>query len=334
MTEKKGVLIISLDFELYWGVRDRLALEAYKENLLGARTVIPRLLELFAEYEISTTWATVGFLFFETRDELVQALPANRPRYRNTNLSPYQDIDRIGACEAEDPFHYAASLVKTIARYPRQEIASHTFSHYYCFDEGQNLECFKADLRAAEAAADKYGLTLKSLIFPRNQVNADYLPACREAGITAYRGNPAHWMYTETSEANQLLIRRGLRIADAYINISSHNCYSLDQITGAPPLNIPASRFLRPYSSKLAAAEQVRLQRIMSDMTWAAEQGLVYHLWWHPHNFGVNQDRNLDGLTRLLVHFAHLREAYGMESLNMGELAQRIMADSLEGSRV
>ena len=24
----------------------------------------------------------------------------------------------------------------------------------------------------------------------------------------------------------------------------------------------------------------------MSDLTYAARQGLAYHLWWHPHNFG------------------------------------------------
>ena len=38
--------IISLDFELKWGVRDALD-ESYNENLLGARHVIPKILNLF-----------------------------------------------------------------------------------------------------------------------------------------------------------------------------------------------------------------------------------------------------------------------------------------------
>ena len=59
--------MVSLDFELYWGVRDKTSLEAYKANLLGARHIIPRLLELFAHYGVRATWATVGFLFFDEK---------------------------------------------------------------------------------------------------------------------------------------------------------------------------------------------------------------------------------------------------------------------------
>jgi GAF domain-containing protein len=43
-----GIFTISLDFELYWGVRDKVDLEAYRGSLLGAREAIPRLLDLFA----------------------------------------------------------------------------------------------------------------------------------------------------------------------------------------------------------------------------------------------------------------------------------------------
>jgi peptidoglycan/xylan/chitin deacetylase (PgdA/CDA1 family) len=330
VTGRQGLFLISLDFELNWGVRDIKTLENYKPNLLGARAVVPRLLELFAEYEVHTTWATVGLLFFAARDELIQGLAQIRPRYANPRLSPYEDIDGIGANESADPFHYAASLIKAIATYPGQEIASHTFSHYYCLEKGQDVECFREDLRVAVAVATKYGLSLRSLVFPRNQVNEDYLPVCREAGILAYRGNPSHWMYRQTPAADHVPIRRGLRIADAYFNISSHNSYSLDLVDDTLPLNIPASRFLRPYSPMLAAVEQVRLQRIMSDMTWAAQNGQAYHLWWHPHNFGIEQERNLDALKRLLTHLTYLREVYGIESLNMGEVAQRVRAGSLE----
>lgn len=48
-------------------MRDKTSLEAYKANLLGARHIIPRLLELFAHYGVRATWATVGFLFFDEK---------------------------------------------------------------------------------------------------------------------------------------------------------------------------------------------------------------------------------------------------------------------------
>ena len=36
--ERMGCFVISLDFEIHWGVRDQWELPAYQENLLGVRT--------------------------------------------------------------------------------------------------------------------------------------------------------------------------------------------------------------------------------------------------------------------------------------------------------
>ena len=65
-----GILVVSLDFELFWGVRDKKAISDYGANILRVRTVVPRLLALFEKYEVHVTWATVGFLFFSTYNEL------------------------------------------------------------------------------------------------------------------------------------------------------------------------------------------------------------------------------------------------------------------------
>jgi hypothetical protein len=62
----------------------------------------------------------------------------------------------------------------------------------------------------------------------------------------------------------------------------------------------------------------------MSDLTYAARRRLIYHLYFHPHNFGVNLEENMSTFRGILNHFSVLRETYGMESLNMGELAQRL----------
>ena len=76
-----GTFVVSLDFELHWGVRDHRTVAEYRENLLGVRRAIPALLALFSEFGIRATWATVGFLFFESIDELRAALPTELPRY-------------------------------------------------------------------------------------------------------------------------------------------------------------------------------------------------------------------------------------------------------------
>lgn len=52
---------------------------------------------------------------------------------------------------------------------------------------------------------------------------------------------------------------------------------------------IPA--ILRPYSAALKSLEPLKLKRITSELDCAAQEGLIYHLWWHPHNFGVNLEK-------------------------------------------
>ena len=76
-----GKLLVSLDFELFWGMLDQCALEDYQDNVLGGRTAIPKLLELFQKYGIHATWATVGFLFAESYQELQSYFPEEKPSY-------------------------------------------------------------------------------------------------------------------------------------------------------------------------------------------------------------------------------------------------------------
>ena len=130
--KRPGVLVVSLDFELHWGVRDRWSVGDHRARLLGAREAVPAMLELFEAFGIHATWAIVGFLFFEGKRELLDALPSRRPAYVDPALSPYAGLAAIGASERDDPFHFAPSLIRQIAHTPDQEIGTHTLSHYYC----------------------------------------------------------------------------------------------------------------------------------------------------------------------------------------------------------
>jgi peptidoglycan/xylan/chitin deacetylase (PgdA/CDA1 family) len=314
-----GSFVISLDFELFWGIRDHVDLESCKARLEGTREAIPRLLDLFAAHDVHATWATVGFLFFDDKDELLAHLPSIRPGYRNRRLSPYDDIDRMGPDERSDPYHYGRSLVRRIAACPGQEIGTHTFSHYYCLEEGQTAEAFRADLEAARAAAKLLDVELKSLVFPRNQWRSDYLDICAEAGIAVVRGNERAWMYRAQTEGAGSLPKRVCRLADSYINLSGHHAARPSSLAKGV-IDVPSSRFLRPFSARLAAFESRRLQRICAGMSHAAAKGLTYHLWWHPHNFGLRQDDNFKALSVVLDHFRTLAGEQGMASRAMGEL--------------
>ncbi|MFT6155878.1 MAG: peptidoglycan/xylan/chitin deacetylase (PgdA/CDA1 family) [Neolewinella sp.] len=313
-----GCLVISLDFELYWGMRDKQDLELYRENLMGVKKAINEMLHLFLESDIHATWATVGFLFYENKEQLLKAFPPQTPDYNNKKLSPYGYIESQKVLDEQ--FHFASGLIKKIHESRGQEVATHTYSHYYCLESGQRLEEFREDLLSAVAVARTFGIDTESLVFPRNQWNQEYLGILSDVGIKTYRGNQDHWIYKAVEEENNNNFVRAMRLADTYINISGHNTYSwpnaLDELT-----NVPASRFLRPYSKRFRHFEGLRLKRIKNSMTHAAKRNEVFHLWWHPHNFGANTEQNISTLNEILTHYRYLRDEYGMQSLSMAEFA-------------
>ena len=54
-------------------------------------------------------------------------------------------------------------------------------------------------------------------------------------------------------------------------------------------------------------------------MIQAAANGEVYHLWWHPHNFGYFLEENMLFLEQILTHYSSLKEKYNFESKSMIE---------------
>jgi peptidoglycan/xylan/chitin deacetylase (PgdA/CDA1 family) len=317
-----GKFIISLDFELLWGVRDHETQTTYGRNILGAREALPKILDTFNKYNVRATFATVGFLFASNKEELIQYSPTTKPCYINKNLSPYTGhFDFVKDSEREDKYHFASELIDLICKYGNHEIATHTYSHYYCLEKGQTLNDFKRDIIAAIEIAKKKGIVIKSLVFPRNQYNQEHLDIIKTLGITSYRGNEKKWFYKVSNSDKRNLIRRSFKLLDRYINISGHNCYTIDEVLEKEPFNIASSRFLSPYSSKLKAFESLKLQRILKSMTYAAKSNKIYHLWWHPHNFGINQTENFILLEKILDHYVLLNSEFGFESLSMSDLS-------------
>ena len=144
----------------------------------------------------------------------------------------------------------------------------------------------------------------------------------KENGITAYRGNEEGILYQPSGfEDSRNIIRRAVRLLDAYINLSGYHCKDIRELNEDGIVNVTASRYMRPYSKPRAFLEGLRLERIKKQMTYAAENGRLFHLWWHPHDFGLNTDKNLANLKEILEHYEFLNQKYGFESKNIGEVA-------------
>jgi hypothetical protein len=247
-----------------------------------------------------------------------------------SRYSPYRWVASHGLPEEYQWAHFAPQAVEAILQCPGQELGSHTFSHYYCLEEQREPGAFRADLEAMNRAAAKYNCRPVSLVFPRNQFNAGYLKDCYDYGIRAVRSNPSGWYWTPVANGGSSLLRKLTRTVDAYFPVGNkRSSYPLQAIRVIPgePLQLPASRFLRPWRNKYRWANKLRLRRMCGELRAAAIHQECYHLWWHPENFGDYPEQNLQSLRTLLRHYQQLRKKYGMVSWNMGEYAARLFSE-------
>ncbi|MBQ9558572.1 MAG: polysaccharide deacetylase family protein [Bacteroidaceae bacterium] len=321
----KGVFIISLDFEMMWGVKDITTPSLYGEShIKNVYQVIPALLSLFERYDVKATFATVGLIMLEGKEEAVKNVPPLIPTYKNEKLSPYAEnyIEKIE--DKNNDLYFAPSLVERLKACKNVEIGTHTFCHYNCYAEGQTIGQFEEDIKKAIQVAFSKEIEIKSIVFPRNQVTDEYLKICTKHGIKAYRGNPSSF-FSRTYSPLARFKNRFLRLMDTYLNIGDRTSYSLDEaISFGMPFNIKASRFFRPYNKRLSFLEPLRLRRIRQEIIYAARHHEAYHLWWHPHNFGANTEKNLKNLEEVLKCYKECHERYGMSSYTMGELSKII----------
>lgn len=313
----KSNFVISLDFELMWGVRDHRNRRDYGDAILGGRAAIPEILKRFEAAGIRATWATVGLLFARSRAEMLAHAPKRRPAYEDYALSPYPSLENgeVGETEAEDPFHFGASLIDRIAQTSGQEISSHTYGHFYCLEPGADIPSFKADLDAAHTISSQSGYQLKSVVFPRNQNAAEHIAAATQNGLGIFRGPANGWLYRPRSTQDTTNVFRACRFADGAFPISAPQVVHPNQ--KGPATDVPASRFLRPWSPRWRLYHRLHLRRISLEIEKAARTGGTYHLWWHPHNFGRHTAQNLAGLDVILDTFRKCRDRYGMVSKNM-----------------
>jgi hypothetical protein len=278
---------------------------------------------MFSEYDIKATWASVGFLFFANKKELDAYVTNYKevPVYAKGNLNNFEIISEIN--EQNSDFYFAKDLIQKIKNTRGQEVATHTLSHFYTLETGITNQDFLEDLKAAIAVAKDENIEIESIVFPRNQYNDKIISVCKELGIKSYRGNSKLSIYKPS--INQGYLKRLLRLLDSYFNVTGHHSFKLE--TEDVLLNIPASRFLRPYSKRLSFLENLKVNRILKEMTYAAKNNLNYHLWWHPHNFGANIEENFKNLERIVKHQNDLQKKYEFISVNMNNL-QKLTSNS------
>ena len=308
MTAPPPRFVLSLDFELRWGVHDAYGLDfsGYRANLEGGRHAVPPLLELFRQYGTHATWATVGAIGCRDWAEYFARAP-RPPKYAKASLAikpEYADLDPEGR------LHFAPHLIGLVRDTPGQELGTHTFSHLYLRERGITAEDVAADLAAARALfVERFGVTPETLVFPRNQ--AAFIETVREAGIKVWRGNPGPWYYDcEDSEHNGLL-PRALKLLDGLNPLRRQSFPVEGDMTRA-------SMFLR--LNLPPALWPLHLGRIRGELA-SLKSGEVFHLWFHPHNLGTDTALRLSRVEQVLEAVAERQARSNLAPTTMRNLA-------------
>ena len=311
-----GHFVISLDYELLWGLAgwDDEHLEAYEINVDNANDALLQIVEMLEKYGMKLTVAYVGTMNNSSVSEVMDEKNGFNAEYNSSIFSAFNSSVPYAKKANKPSLLFAKDIIGQLKDQSHVELASHTYSHYYCLEDGQTKEMFEKDVELACLNAEKIGLKLRSIILPRNQIQPDYMMVCKNKGITHYRGTLCNWLYRTEKTKSRFSMKGALRFLDTYINISGSNTYPMSEYKDDVLVNVPGSRFLRPFSAKLSFLEQLKIKRIKNSMTNAAKHGLVYHLWWHPHNFGTNTAENLGNLKSICEHYLFLKNKYGYNS--------------------
>jgi peptidoglycan/xylan/chitin deacetylase (PgdA/CDA1 family) len=309
LNAEQPAFVVSLDFELHWGILDHTPASECRDLLLKAREGVPKILELFDKYELRATWATVGALFCDGRDDFFARVEELNPHYREG-----KHLLELGESEKTDPLHFAPSLIRQIQGLESQEIGTHTFTHIYGCESNVSEQDFEKDLSVAVEIAAEWDIALRSIVFPRNQFTPRMLENVAAQGITTFRGCPEHWSW----EQGPASTKRVIRLMDSLYPIYQPKAIEQKSLT-----NVPATLFFR---TRLPGGKGGRLlmSRVKAGLDRAAKEKSTFHLWWHPHNFGVRQDESLEALENVLKHFSRLRQEHGMKSLAMQDFQECI----------
>ena len=168
-------------------------------------------------------------------------------------------------------------------------------------------------------ASRTLGVSPTSLVFPRNQFDDAAIAASVDAGFPVHRGTSGKSFEAPAAKEDERGTRRLLRGLDAIADVAA-GTRTVGRRAGS--IDVPGSRFFRPLRGVLDPFGELELRRIERELRAVSETGGVYHLWFHPHNFGRNLRPNLARLERILQVAGELREAGRMTSVTMRNAAK------------
>lgn len=308
-------MIISLDFESYYGISSGYDYSSRNINYYSQiPIVVHRLLELFEQYNISATWATVGLLGLESKEEFDEYAPKLIPG--EDYLFPFNHnrfSDNVHSKKFRDWLSFP-KLIEEIHESENQEIGSHTFMHYFCNEKGTSYEIVNADITAHKRFfKEKFNIEMDSIVFPHDQFPQDF--DMGELKFDQVRLPFQHKAYTSHSlEIYGSFFNKAYRFLDRYIDLSGPKNFNCT-VANSRIIRIPQSRFLS--FNNFSFLRTKALSVIKKELLDAAKSGSFYHIWWHPHNMCRDVENSFNYLKSVLDYFYQLHDEFGWESYNL-----------------
>ena len=290
---RRGAMVFSADFEMAWAWRYSKSPPAPAEEMgLKERRNVPRLLELFDQYWIPVTWATVGHLFLERCEKKngvphpeLRRIPHFENRHWRFDRGDWYDHDPCSDMRTA-PAWYAPDLLRMIqASSVQHEIGCHTFSHIDFSDVHCPDEVAADEIRACKTAMASLGLVPRSMVFPA--------------------GTAGHFA---------LLAREGFTCIRKRVRDDVELSYPMRTSEGLWML--PSSAGIGDEGLGWSSAYMVR--RLCKYVDRAIDKGLVCHFWFHP---SLGEQSLEDVLPEVLRYAGQRRDEGALWVTTMAEMA-------------
>lgn len=293
--------IISLDVELLWGyvaTPTHNAVRLMKNDNKKGRDCIDTLLALFEKHNIPATWAVVGHLFLDHCEKDGGIPHKNMPRFKDDwyHCDPCTDIKR-------DPLYYGRDIVeKILSNRIEHEIGYHSFSHVV-FSECRR-EVAEAEIKEGIKLAKEFGITLKSFVFPDNEIG--HVDILKENGFEIYRGKNR-----KRENMNQNILIRKFNGGINKVIVPLAEPEWKDGIW-----EIPSSMYFCDPQIKFSVLPRAKL-----GLYRAIKSKKVFHVFLHPHNLLMYPSLK-DDLDRFLGIVSKKRDERKIEVITMGKFVE------------
>lgn len=313
---RRAAFLITIDFELAWGMSFDGSHQSRERTLLNGRDAIHRLLDLLDQYTIPATWATVGHLFLEGCKQVdgVAHPEVVHPTYETSGLDPYS-FDPCSDVRSF-PLWYAPDLIENItSRRVGHELASHSFGHLLLGDPACSSETALSDFQAGQEIGHQHGLAFRSFVFPQHM--AAYLDMLTDFGFSSYRTETRDvaWRYP-------YIIRRAGRIISNALGIAPRVLHP--EIGSKELVNLPASlRFALPESRQRWVITPARLvRRCKRGIEKAMRSDGMFQMYFHDFNLGVRSSEFFAALEEVLEFVDRNVKVGNLNVLTMNQYAE------------